>query len=97
MADSFAPSMGNHIYFNCIKDITTWHKKDPHLGVFFGGLYWTRTSDPVDVNDVLYQLSQQTRSIERIINYHKQAMASSENRMQAGITADRWRIGPFDV
>ena len=26
----------------------------------FGGLYWTRTSDPIDVNDVLYQLSQQT-------------------------------------
>ena len=25
-----------------------------------GGLYWTRTSDPIDVNDVLYQLSQQT-------------------------------------
>ena len=24
------------------------------------GLYWTRTSDPIDVNDVLYQLSQQT-------------------------------------
>ena len=27
-----------------------------------GGLYWTRTSDPIDVNDVLYQLSQQTMS-----------------------------------
>ena len=26
------------------------------------GLYWTRTSDPIDVNDVLYQLSQQTIS-----------------------------------
>lgn len=26
-----------------------------------GGLYWTRTSDPIDVNDVLYQLSQQTK------------------------------------
>ena len=29
----------------------------------FGGLYWTRTSDPIDVNDVLYQLSQQTITI----------------------------------
>ena len=29
----------------------------PHLR----GLYWTRTSDPIDVNDVLYQLSQQTK------------------------------------
>jgi hypothetical protein len=29
-------------------------------GPFRGGLYWTRTSDPIDVNDVLYQLSQQT-------------------------------------
>ena len=28
-----------------------------------GGLYWTRTSDPIDVNDVLYQLSQQTKHI----------------------------------
>ena len=27
---------------------------------FLCGLYWTRTSDPIDVNDVLYQLSQQT-------------------------------------
>ena len=33
-------------------------------GLFeFGGLYWTRTSDPIDVNDVLYQLSQQTKSL----------------------------------
>ena len=28
-----------------------------------GGAYWTRTSDPIDVNDVLYQLSQQTKSL----------------------------------
>lgn len=27
----------------------------------FGGLYWTRTNDPRDVNTVLYQLSQQTK------------------------------------
>ena len=27
---------------------------------FYGGAYWTRTSDPIDVNDVLYQLSQST-------------------------------------
>ena len=31
--------------------------------VLHGGLYWTRTSDPIDVNDVLYQLSQQTKSL----------------------------------
>lgn len=30
-------------------------------GISRGGLYWTRTSDPIDVNDVLYQLSQQTK------------------------------------
>lgn len=36
-------------------------KKPPSGG--FGGLYWTRTSDPIDVNDVLYQLSQQTITI----------------------------------
>ena len=29
-------------------------------GFLCGGLYWTRTNDPIDVNDVLYQLSQQT-------------------------------------
>ena len=28
--------------------------------LLFGGAYWTRTSDPIDVNDVLYQLSQST-------------------------------------
>ena len=31
-----------------------------YRAVLGGGLYWTRTSDPIDVNDVLYQLSQQT-------------------------------------
>lgn len=31
------------------------------------GLYWTRTSDPIDVNDVLYQLSQQTTCTRRFI------------------------------
>ena len=31
--------------------------------LYYGGLYWTRTSDPIDVNDVLYQLSQQTNSL----------------------------------
>ena len=37
------------------------NKKPPVKGGFlFGGAYWTRTSDPIDVNDVLYQLSQST-------------------------------------
>ena len=34
-----------------------------NLAGLIGGLYWTRTSDPIDVNDVLYQLSQQTKSL----------------------------------
>ncbi len=34
--------------------------KNPPFQTDCGGLYWTRTSDPIDVNDVLYQLSQQT-------------------------------------
>ena len=37
-----------------------------------GGLYWTRTSDPIDVNDVLYQLSQGTMyapSLEDVYYY----------------------------
>jgi hypothetical protein len=37
------------------------YEKTARSGRHFGGLYWTRTSDPIDVNDVLYQLSQQTR------------------------------------
>ncbi len=36
----------------------------------FGGLYWTRTSDPIDVNDVLYQLSQQTLQFSAMIFVH---------------------------
>ena len=35
--------------------------------LYYGGLYWTRTSDPIDVNDVLYQLSQQTTCTRRFI------------------------------
>ena len=34
--------------------------RDKSRSILIGGLYWTRTSDPIDVNDVLYQLSQQT-------------------------------------
>ena len=30
-----------------------------------GGLYWTRTNDPIDVNDVLYRLSHATRAFVR--------------------------------
>ena len=41
-----------------------YKKKSPDFlmksGLFHGGAYWTRTSDPIDVNDVLYQLSQST-------------------------------------
>ena len=52
------------------------HKKKHHSKVMFrkgfnpsvyGGLYWTRTSDPIDVNDVLYQLSQQTVCTEKCL------------------------------
>ena len=43
-----------------------WRQYEKNLEPFgsrlCGGLYWTRTSDPIDVNDVLYQLSQQTMS-----------------------------------
>ena len=41
-----------------------------------GGLYWTRTSDPIDVNDVLYQLSQQTRSAIKRFNIKAQGGGS---------------------
>ena len=38
------------------------HKKIPtHKGwIFFCGDSWTRTNDPIDVNDVLYRLSHAT-------------------------------------
>lgn len=40
-------------------------KRNPRTCRFedFGGAYWTRTSDPIDVNDVLYQLSQSTKDL----------------------------------
>ena len=48
-------------------------KKKPckhfYLQGFDGGLYWTRTNDPRDVNTVLYQLSQQTKIYEPIFVY----------------------------
>ena len=43
--------------------ITAKEKTLEYQGFSSGGLYWTRTSDPIDVNDVLYQLSQQTISM----------------------------------
>ena len=30
----------------------------------FGGASWTRTNDPIDVNDVLYRLSHGTMSLD---------------------------------
>ena len=45
------------------------NEKPPMKGGFsFGGAYWTRTSDPIDVNDVLYQLSQSTMSLYKPIS-----------------------------
>ena len=35
----------------------------------FGGLHWTRTSDPIDVNDVLFQL-----------NHHQQGTAPTKRK-----------------
>ena len=34
------------------------------------GPYWTRTSDPIDVNDVLYQLSQRTILVTNPTNFY---------------------------
>ena len=45
-----------------------------------GGLYWTRTSDPIDVNDVLYQLSQQTGTLEKRLIIKTQRRRSVKNR-----------------
>ena len=46
----------------------------------FGGLYWTRTSDPIDVNDVLYQLSQQTTRKEKRLSIKAQERRSVKIR-----------------
>ena len=37
--------------------LSEYQKKRPPLRMVFsfGGAYWTRTSDPIDVNDVLYR------------------------------------------
>ena len=64
------------------------HKKKHHSKVMFrkgfnpsvyGGLYWTRTSDPIDVNDVLYQLSQQTVCTEKCLLIKAQQWRSVKN------------------
>ena len=44
----------------------------------FGGAYWTRTSDPIDVNDVLYQLSQSTGNEKYYITEH--GLCQHENK-----------------
>ena len=49
---------------NLVRKSGMYKKKSPDFSMksrlFYGGAYWTRTSDPIDVNDVLYQLSQST-------------------------------------
>ena len=42
---------------------TEYENPRPLLTEDCGGAYWTRTSDPIDVNDVLYQLSQSTMDL----------------------------------
>ena len=47
-----------------------------------GGAYWTRTSDPIDVNDVLYQLSQSTMGFRYLFracfhNANRKALCTS--------------------
>ena len=42
---------------------TEYENPRPLLTEDCGGAYWTRTSDPIDVNDVLYQLSQSTKDL----------------------------------
>ena len=48
-----------------------------------GGLYWTRTSDPVDVNDVLYQLSQQTKNFTQNVTARKLNRRRTSHAMHA--------------
>ena len=52
----------NSLFQRKTRSISQEYNKNPSLfETDCGGLYWTRTSDPIDVNDVLYQLSQQTK------------------------------------
>ena len=50
--------------------------------MIYGGAYWTRTSDPIDVNDVLYQLSQSTMGVRYLFracfhNANRKALCTS--------------------
>ena len=48
--------------------------------IFVCGLYWTRTSDPIDVNDVLYQPSQQTANFEKsLFSFKKRLIESGDD------------------
>ena len=45
------------------------NKKENHplrVVFFLGGASWTRTNDPIDVNDVLYRLSHGTKAWNRM-------------------------------
>ena len=53
------------------------------------GLYWTRTSDPIDVNDVLYQLSQQTIGTGIIIQSRSIFVKDSFTVLEPGLAALR--------
>ena len=56
-----APSMVHIVERPQLESTKNTKQKTTLLGgLLFGGAYWTRTSDPIDVNDVLYQLSQST-------------------------------------
>ena len=68
------------------------HAKTPPIRVVLCGLYWTRTSDPIDVNDVLYQLSQQTIGTGIIIQSSSIFVKDSFPKLEPGPFPDSNRV-----
>ena len=68
------------------------HAKTPPIRVVLCGLYWTRTSDPIDVNDVLYQLSQQTIGTGSIIQSSSIFVKDSFPKLEPGPFPDSNRV-----
>ena len=60
----------------------TKKKKVPDFSrtVRVGGRNRTRTCDPIDVNDVLYQLSQQTIYVNRLLSFFVRVTSADTQR-----------------
>ena len=60
-------------------------KTHPLLDGLFCGDSWTRTNDPIDVNDVLYRLSHATLYVNRFLSYHVRVTFADAHRIGRAI------------